>query len=59
MTQICVKCKRDWNVSDLAEIPRRGYVCPPCRRAEEKEENCIGETYNRQPRYMGERSKKI
>lgn len=28
----CTKCGSDWNVSINAKIPKKGYVCPHCRK---------------------------
>ncbi len=56
MTQICVKCKLDWNVSNFAEIPPGGYVCPPCRRVDEekrKGDGNSGKAQGRRGRHMG------
>ena len=30
--EVCKVCGLDWNVSKLAVIDRRGYLCPKCRR---------------------------
>ena len=29
--EVCIFCRRRWNVSLLAEVPESGYVCPHCR----------------------------
>ena len=28
----CIKCGTSWNVSINAKLPKKGYVCPNCRK---------------------------
>lgn len=32
----CIKCRLSWNVSIFRKIPETGYICPRCRKAEER-----------------------
>lgn len=34
--EICIKCGKKWNVSQQAELPSTGYVCPSCRKKEKR-----------------------
>ncbi len=52
----CIKCGLEWNVSDMAVIPRDGYICPPCRRITEEKRrggDSSGKAKNRRVGHMG------
>lgn len=39
MTAKCKLCKKTWNVSVQADIPKEGYICPRCYLRKLKKEN--------------------